>query len=307
VKANNIIKIVFIAALIIMEVFVWDNAYSSSIGIIGGADGPTSIIISGGKDNTEKEDKNQGSGERTEGRKSNTDEKDIRGEEPSDIEKGQSGKKDQQEKMDPQEEIEVAKAMDKGLLILVNKKHPIDKDYKPTDLKAIKYFAPDRTPASRYMRSEAADAFHTLVENAVMEDIEIIMTTAYRSYGFQQILYDGYVQREGQAAADKFSAKPGQSEHQTGLAVDVTSASVGYALTGDFANTKEGKWLADNAHKFGFIIRFPAGKEDITGYMYEPWHIRYVGKPVAEKIYNQGITLEEYLEKVALTLPVNME
>jgi D-alanyl-D-alanine carboxypeptidase len=280
VKVNNIIKIVLIVALIIMEVFVWDNAYSSSIGIIGGADGPTTIIISDGKDETGKEDEVPG----RDGSKDGSNLVEL--------------EKDKPEERDPQEAAEVAKALEKGFLLLVNREHSLDPDYKPDDLEEIKYFAPDRSPASRYMRAEAAEAFHSLIEEAAKEDIEIIMTTAYRSYGFQQILYDGYVQREGQAAADRFSAKPGQSEHQTGLAVDVTSESVGYALTGDFADTKEGQWLAANAHKFGFIIRYPEGKEDITGFMYEPWHIRFVGSPIAERIYNQGITLEEYIEKI---------
>ena len=90
--------------------------------------------------------------------------------------------------------------------------------------------------------------------------------------------------------------KPGQSEHQSGLAADVSSPSVNYALTESFGKTDEGIWLAQNAHKFGFIIRFPDGKESITGYLYEPWHIRYVGESVATEIYAKDLTLEEYLE-----------
>lgn len=180
-------------------------------------------------------------------------------------------------------------------LLLVNKTHPIGEDYKPDDLTSIKYYASDRSAESRYMRKEAAEHFHTLVEAAKTDGYEIVMTTAYRSYGFQSILYNNYVQKHGEAEANKFSAKPGQSEHQTGLCTDVSSPSVNYQLTTDYGEAPEGKWLAEHAHEFGFIIRFPLGKEDITGYQYEPWHIRYVGQPAADEIYEQGITLEEYL------------
>ena len=187
--------------------------------------------------------------------------------------------------------------LDKGLFILVNKQNPVDRSYKPDDLTAIKYFAPDRPPEGRAMRAEAAEAFNQLSEVAAKEGYEIIVTTAYRSYQFQTTLYNNYVKRNGQQKADTFSAQPGKSEHQTGLAADVSSPSVGYQLTEDYIHTPEGKWLNDNAYKFGFIIRFPKGKESITGYMYEPWHIRYVGKTAAKEIFNEGFTLEEYLEK----------
>lgn len=187
--------------------------------------------------------------------------------------------------------------LDKGLFILVNKQNPVDRGYKPDDLTAIKYFAPDRSPEGRVMRAEAAEAFNQLSEVAAKEGYEIIVTTAYRSYEFQSTLYNNYVKTNGQQEADTFSAQPGKSEHQTGLAADVSSPSVGYQLTKDYIHTPEGKWLNDNAYKFGFIIRFPKGKESITGYMYEPWHIRYVGKTAAEEIYSKGLTLEEYVEK----------
>lgn len=186
--------------------------------------------------------------------------------------------------------------MKNGLLILVNKQHAVDKEYKPSDLTAIKYYAQDRSPNSRFMRAEAAEAFNQMSEAAAKEGYTIVVTTAYRSYDFQKSLYDSYVKNSGQAAADRFSAQPGKSEHQTGLSADVSSPSVNYQLTKDYINTPEGKWLNDNAHKFGFIIRFPQGKEAITGYMYEPWHVRYVGHTAAAEIYNKGITLEEYLE-----------
>ena len=186
--------------------------------------------------------------------------------------------------------------IDSGYLILVNKEHGLDRDYKPDDLADVKYYASDRSAEGRYMRAEAADAFHSLVEEAGVQGMTLAMTTAYRSYDFQSALYNGYVARDGQAAADRYSAKPGKSEHQTGLAVDVSSPAVNYQLTMSFADAAEGKWLAENAHLFGFIIRFPKDKEEITGYQYEPWHLRYVGLASADYIYKNEITLEEYFQ-----------
>jgi D-alanyl-D-alanine carboxypeptidase len=147
------------------------------------------------------------------------------------------------------------------------------------------------------MRAEAAEAFHRMVDKAAEDGVELKMTTAYRSYDFQKILFDSYVEKEGEEQANTFSAKPGQSEHQTGLAVDVSSPSVDYQLSDDYGKTKEGKWIADQAYRFGFILRFPKGKEDITGYQYEPWHLRYVGLAAAKEIHEEGLTLEEFLQK----------
>lgn len=189
------------------------------------------------------------------------------------------------------------KAEDTGMLILVNKNNYLDKNYKPDDLAPIEYFAKDRSAEARFMRAEAASNFNSMMLSAREAGYEIVMTTAYRSYGFQSILYYNYVDKYGQAEADKFSAKPGYSEHQTGLGVDVTAPSVAYALTDAFDQTAEWKWLAENAADFGFILRYPKGKADITGYMYEPWHFRYVGVEAAKTITERKITLEEYIDK----------
>jgi D-alanyl-D-alanine carboxypeptidase len=273
IKDARRMKILVLCALILLQSTVFAGAaldgmlYSGrgpgavkppSVVIIGGADGPTKIIVSGG--NSEK---------------------------PSEPQSGHAEATEDQR-------LEADK---KGLLILINKQNPIDSNYKPDDLTKIKYYAKDRSEAGRYMRKEAADQFHLLAEAAAEEGYELVMTTAYRSYGFQQVLWNNYVANEGEAAASRFSAKPGQSEHQSGLAVDVSSPSVDYALTENFGKTEEGIWLANNAHLFGFIIRFPQDKEDITGYLYEPWHIRYVGEPIASDIFKKGLTLEEYLSR----------
>lgn len=290
------IKTIIVIALFLIESLVWTangsgNAWS--LGIIGGADGPTKIIV--GKEEPNNPGQNQEGGQEADGTGSQGGGENPQPEDPagngSDSESGRTSEDDGNGSQTLEE------AREKGFLILVNKENPIDKSYKPDDLTEIKYFAPDRSKAGRYLRAEAAAAFHRMVDKAGQEGIVLKMTTAYRSYDFQKILFDSYVEKEGEEAANKYSAKPGQSEHQTGLSVDVSSPSVGYQLSNEYGETPEGKWLAEHAHEFGFIIRFPKGKEDITGYQYEPWHIRYVGHAAAEEIYKEGLTLEEFLQE----------
>lgn len=180
-------------------------------------------------------------------------------------------------------------------LILVNKTHPIGKTYKPKDLRSAKPAASDRPEEYQKLRKAAANAFSRLSKGAKKRGYVIKLTTGFRPYDYQKILYRQYIQADGKKRAEQYSARPGYSEHQSGLCADVSSPSVDYELTQKYGRTKEGKWLAKNAHKYGFIIRYPRGREHITGYEYEPWHIRYVGKEAAAEIYEQGITLEEYL------------
>lgn len=134
----------------------------------------------------------------------------------------------------------------------------------------------------------AEKAFYEMAEDAEKENISLRIVSGFRSYKKQSELYEGYCNERGQEKADTFSARPGHSEHQTGLAMDVNS------VYDSFAYTREAKWLAENCHRYGFIIRYPKGKEDITGYKYESWHIRYVGKELAEKLTAKNLTLEEY-------------
>lgn len=131
--------------------------------------------------------------------------------------------------------------------------------------------------------------FDKLRKAAAAEGLNIYLSSGFRSYDYQKRIYNNYVRIHGQAKADTFSARPGHSEHQTGLAIDVNT------VTDSFGATPEAAWLAAHAHEFGFIIRYPKGKEHITGYKYEPWHIRYLGVDTATKVYNSGLTLEEYL------------
>lgn len=158
----------------------------------------------------------------------------------------------------------------KGILI-VNKKYSLPANYNP---------GVDQT---------ASTALKQLQQAASTAGHNIPLISGFRSYSRQQTLYNNYVARDGQALADTYSARPGHSEHQTGLAFDVGK------LDDNYGSTPAGIWLKENCHKYGFIIRYPKGKESITGYQYEPWHIRYVGVEHATKIMNQNITLEEYL------------
>lgn len=138
------------------------------------------------------------------------------------------------------------------------------------------------------LRDDVYNAFKTLQQDAKKQKYSIEILSGYRSYSYQEKLYNDYVKKYGKEKADTFSAQPGHSEHQSGLALDVGK------LDESYGNTNEGKWLAANAYKYGFIIRYPKGKENITGYAYEPWHIRYLGKELAQKVYKSGLTLEEY-------------
>ncbi|MFC8057286.1 D-alanyl-D-alanine carboxypeptidase family protein [Bacillus cereus] len=178
---------------------------------------------------------------------------------------------------------------------VVNKEYGLPEDYKPEDLVVPNVpFSFSGTLEKSYLRKEAAEALERLFDLANKEGIQLNAVSGFRSYDYQKNLYANNVKRKGQEHTDRFSAKPGHSEHQTGLTMDVSSKSANNELELTFANTKEGKWLKENAHRAGFIIRYPKGKESITGYAYEPWHIRYVGD-IAESIYKKKLTLEEYM------------
>lgn len=163
-------------------------------------------------------------------------------------------------------------------LLIANKRNPLPSTFAPGE------------------SSEARSAFDEMAAAALLEDYRLIAFSTYRSYDRQVELYNGYVARDGVEEADRYSARPGYSEHQTGLAFDIgeVNKEQHWAST-SFAETEAGKWLAENAHLYGFIMRYPEGKEFVTGYMYESWHFRYVGKEIAKDIYSGNGTLEEYL------------
>ena len=176
-------------------------------------------------------------------------------------------------------------------LILVNKYNYLTEDYIPENLEPI-----DIAYARSGMQlvREAKDAFETLSEDAKKEGMNIIAMSSYRSYNYQVNLYNNYVATDGKEAADTYSARAGYSEHQTGLAVDVYNKILPYT---SFEETKEFNWMQENAYKYGFILRFPKDKENITGYQYESWHYRYVGKEIAKYLFKNTMTLEEYIAK----------
>lgn len=181
-------------------------------------------------------------------------------------------------------------------LILVNKSRNLPSDWVPDDLVVPNVaFAFKEDLPKKKMRKVAADALEELFQKAKEDNIGILAISGYRSYQTQKAIFESNVKRYGEEEANMVSARPGQSEHQTGLAMDVTSASVNFGLEESFGNTAEGKWLKENAPDFGFIIRYSKDKENITKYSYEPWHIRYVGKEAARAITDRNITLEEYL------------
>ena len=176
-------------------------------------------------------------------------------------------------------------------LILVNKYNYVTKDYIPENLEEI-----DTNYARSGMKlvNDAKKAFEELSENAKKENLNIIAMSSYRSYEYQVNLYNNYVKTDGQEAADTYSARAGYSEHQTGLAVDVYNLDLPYT---SFEETLEFDWMQENAYKYGFILRFPKDKVNITGYQYESWHYRYVGKELAKLLYTNNLTLEEYYAK----------
>lgn len=178
-------------------------------------------------------------------------------------------------------------------LMLVNKDNPLGYNYVPDDLvKPNVRFLNSTSDESKYMDKKAAKALEDLFEGAKDDNITLIGSSAYRSYKSQVMIFNDTIKEKGVGYANKYVAKPGKSEHQSGLAIDVTNESRCMDKS-----SKEAQWLANNAYRYGFILRYPEGKEDITGYNYEPWHIRYVGKKAAKYIYNNNLTLEECLNK----------
>ena len=183
-----------------------------------------------------------------------------------------------------------------SLWVIVNKQHPLSPiSYAPGDLHYPNVTLRVPGAAEMQMRAPAATALEQMFAGANAVGYKLMVSTAYRSYTYQQMLYSGYVSAQGQAAADQESARPGYSEHQTGLAVDIRNSADTCSLEACFGTTPEGKWLAANCYKYGFILRYPADKEAVTGYEYEPWHFRYVGTALAGEMHKRHVeTLEEF-------------
>lgn len=174
---------------------------------------------------------------------------------------------------------------------LVNKYNYLRDDFVPNNLVEM------TTPYSKegiYLVEEARDNFYKLVDKAKEEGLTIRAISAYRGYTYQKRLYDKYVEADGVNKADTYSARPGFSDHQTGLAIDVDNTTSSFE---NFTNTKEYQWMLDNSYKYGFILRYPSGKENITTYQFESWHYRYVGLKLAKKIKASNLTFDEYFTR----------
>lgn len=178
---------------------------------------------------------------------------------------------------------------EKESLMLTNKFHRLGEEYNPEDLENVKnWYAYGTDPK---LRKEAYQQFIAMYNAAKKDGQDIIIESAYRDYKYQEKLYNSYLNALGQTETDAIAARPGFSEHQTGLTVDVTT----YGANNDnFETTEEFAWLQEHAHEFGFILRYPKGKEYLTGYNYESWHYRYIGEEAATKVHELGITFDEY-------------
>lgn len=195
-----------------------------------------------------------------------------------------------------------------SITVLVNREYLLPEEYIPEDLVVPDVpFSFYGTYEKSYMRKAAASALEKLFAGAKEQNISLKGVSAYRSYSRQKEIYNRNVSTKGKKKANQVSAFPGSSEHQTGLTIDVSADSIGCALEQSFGKTIEGKWLASNCYKYGFTIRYPKEKEDITGYSYEPWHIRYVGKNLAKRLYKKKLTLEEYYQTTTVDKKVKPE
>ena len=178
-----------------------------------------------------------------------------------------------------------------NISILINKNNKLNSDYIPYDLEPISL---EFSCKDKLLRHEAKIYFEKMAKKAKEDDMHIIAVSTYRSYEYQEKLYNNYVKKDGFYYAETCSARPGHSEHQTGLAVDIADLSLDYD---NFEKTKEFIWMQKNAYKYGFILRYPKASFHITGFKYEPWHYRYVGIKIAKYIHDNNITLEEYKKR----------
>jgi D-alanyl-D-alanine carboxypeptidase len=170
-------------------------------------------------------------------------------------------------------------------ILIINKSYSVSPDYQGYN---GGYDSTKPTPPQGLF-PEVIESFNQMQEDASAEGLDIYIASGYRSYYYQQNVYNNYCQTDPSEVVDTYSARAGYSEHQSGYAFDLNS------IDDSFADTAEGQWVAENCYKYGFIVRFPEGKEDITGYQYESWHLRYVGVDVATYIYENNLCLEEYL------------
>lgn len=213
------------------------------------------------------------------------------------VEPNHSTEEPTEEPIEPTEEPEMIEPDTdaESVSVIVNPNYKLPDNYEPKDLvyPDVRFIFNEKIE-KRMLREEAARALETLFEAAEVDGIYLAGVSGYRSHSTQTALFNRYVERDGLEKAKTYSAEPGTSEHETGLAIDVTSSDGKCAAQDCFGGTAEAIWLENNAADYGFIIRYPQGKEDITGYKYEPWHLRYVGVELAQQLFSEGLTLEEY-------------
>lgn len=187
-----------------------------------------------------------------------------------------------------------------NLVVLCNKKYMLEENYEPNDL--VVPNVPLTYPATyeqSHLRKDAGKALEAMFKDAKVAGLEdLFLVSGYRSYKYQHQIFSASMANKGKEHTEKYMAKPGHSEHQTGLTADISTKSMGFTLEEEFEDTKEGQWLAANAHKYGFILRYPKDRVETTGYAYEPWHFRYVGKDVSEYMFKNKIVLEDLHETV---------
>ena len=186
--------------------------------------------------------------------------------------------------------------MDNYFEILVNKTHPLNRDFIPPDM--VEIHEPMGSKLNKnyvnMLNQTAYNAFKQMQAMALNEGFEIFIDSSYRSYAYQENVFNDVAKEKGLEHAQKYVALPGTSEHQTALSIDIIYQRNGIMLENQLDTDPEILWLMNNAHLFGFILRYPLGKEDITEYGYEPWHYRYVGRKLAYKLFTENLTLEEY-------------
>lgn len=196
-----------------------------------------------------------------------------------------------------------------ALDVVVNKQRSLPVDFIPPDMIAPDVaFSFSGENEKKLLQRPAAQALEELFAAAKKDNITLYAVSGYRSYATQRSIFNSNVARQGEEEASRFSARPGHSEHQTGLTMDVTGTDPKCLLEQCFENTPEGQWVAENAHHYGFIIRYPKDKEHITEYAFEPWHLRYVGKDLAREITELDLTMEQYFsEAIPVTTPAQAE
>lgn len=195
---------------------------------------------------------------------------------------------------------------DLDVTVLVNKEHILDKDYVPLEMYVVdenenNFHQFKDASLKPMLRSDIKEYVDKLINDAQELGLPIIVDSGYRSFKYQQVVLDALIKEKGDEAF-KLVALPGASEHQTGLAIDFAYYENGIYNDDVKENDKEAIWLKNNAWKYGFILRYPKGKENVTGYNFEPWHFRFVGLKLAKYLFKNDLTLEEYYKNSNITL-----